>query len=67
MVLGQRNWTPGTDSIRQRSLRRRKQRKRSGAFPPLYPFAQWALESGFWHHLPSGSNNPFGVKRTSRI
>ncbi|NRF86933.1 glucosaminidase domain-containing protein [Burkholderia gladioli] len=34
---------------------------------PIPLFAQWALESGFWHHLPSGSNNPFGVKRTSRI
>ncbi len=30
--------------------------------PASISLAQWALESGFGHHLPSGSNNPFGIK-----
>ncbi|WP_186223963.1 glucosaminidase domain-containing protein, partial [Burkholderia gladioli] len=30
--------------------------------PASISLAQWALESGFGHHLPAGSNNPFGIK-----
>ena len=30
--------------------------------PASVTLAQWALESGFGAHMPSGSNNPFGIK-----
>ncbi len=30
--------------------------------PASISLAQWALESGFGHHLPAGSNNSFGIK-----
>jgi flagellum-specific peptidoglycan hydrolase FlgJ len=30
--------------------------------PASITLAQWALESGFGKHMPSGSNNPFGMK-----
>jgi hypothetical protein len=30
--------------------------------PASITLAQWALESGFGKHMPSGSNNPFGIK-----
>lgn len=30
--------------------------------PASVTIAQWALESGWGRHLPSGSNNPFGIK-----
>lgn len=30
--------------------------------PASISLAQWALESGWGHHLPPGSNNPFGIK-----
>lgn len=30
--------------------------------PASVTLAQWALESGFGKYMPSGSNNPFGIK-----
>lgn len=33
--------------------------------PASVSLAQWALESGWGTHLPSGSNNPFGIKATA--
>lgn len=30
--------------------------------PASITLAQWALESGFGRHMPTGSNNPFGIK-----
>jgi flagellum-specific peptidoglycan hydrolase FlgJ len=30
--------------------------------PASITLGQWAYESGFGHHMPSGSNNPFGIK-----
>lgn len=32
------------------------------AVPASVTIAQWALESAFGEHMPSGSNNPFGIK-----
>ena len=32
--------------------------------PAAITLAQWALESGFGKKMPSGSNNPFGIKAT---
>ena len=30
--------------------------------PACISLAQWAFESGFGHHMPQDSNNPFGIK-----
>ncbi|CAG9207385.1 hypothetical protein PSP6_270003 [Paraburkholderia tropica] len=30
--------------------------------PASISLAQWAYESGFGHHMPGDSNNPFGIK-----
>lgn len=30
--------------------------------PASVTLAQWALESGYGHYMPPGSNNPFGIK-----
>lgn len=30
--------------------------------PARVTYAQWALESGYGQHMPTGSNNPFGIK-----
>ncbi|MGI4948909.1 MAG: glycoside hydrolase family 73 protein [Janthinobacterium lividum] len=30
--------------------------------PASVTLGQWALESGWGHHMPTGSNNPFGIK-----
>lgn len=30
--------------------------------PTSISLAQWALESGWGHSMPTGSNNPFGIK-----
>lgn len=30
--------------------------------PAAVTIAQWAIESGYGAHMPSGSNNPFGIK-----
>ncbi len=30
--------------------------------PASITIAQWMVESGYGHHMPAGSNNPFGIK-----
>lgn len=30
--------------------------------PSSVSMAQWAIESGYGKHMPTGSNNPFGIK-----
>ena len=32
------------------------------SIPAAITLAQWAIESGYGKHMPTGSNNPFGIK-----
>lgn len=36
--------------------------QRRWGVPASVTLAQWAIESGYGKHMPSGSNNPFGIK-----
>jgi peptidoglycan hydrolase-like protein with peptidoglycan-binding domain len=36
--------------------------QRRWGVPASVTLAQWAIESGYGHRMPAGSNNPFGIK-----
>jgi flagellum-specific peptidoglycan hydrolase FlgJ len=36
--------------------------QRNTGIPAAITLAQYALESGYGRHMPTGSNNPFGIK-----